>query len=98
MCVCVFVSDLLHAAWHRCSSLYVALTFISPSACCTVHNMHSGEQQRGQLTAATKQHFILLKVTARPKQTDTPLGINPLPVTAPVWMLQSVSDSFRARR
>ena len=55
----------------------VALTFISPSACCTVHYMHNGEQGEGQLTAATEHHFILLKMTARPKQSDTPLGVKP---------------------
>lgn len=55
----------------------VALTFISPSTCCTVHNMHNGEQGEGQLTAATEHHFIPLEMTARPKQNDTPLGVNP---------------------
>ena len=55
-----------------------ALTFISPSACCRVQNMHNGEQGEGQLTAATKQHVILLKVTARPTQSDTAAGNKPL--------------------
>lgn len=54
-----------------------ALTFISPSTRRTVHNMHNGEQGEGQLTAATKQHFILLTVTARPKQNDTAAGNKP---------------------
>ncbi len=66
----------------------VALTFISPSTRCTVHNMHNSEHGEGQLTAATKQHFILLKVTARPKQNDTAAGDKPSSCHSCVWILE----------
>lgn len=52
--------------------------------------MHSDKQAEGQLTAATKHHFILLGVTARPRQTDALLGTNPHLIlsAACVWILE----------
>lgn len=55
------------AAPCRCGfNLYLSFSML--------HSVHNSILEEGQLKSATKQHFILLKVTSRPKQNDTAKG------------------------
>lgn len=68
------------AAPCRCGfNLYLSFSML--------HSVHNSILEEGQLKSATKQHFILLKVTSRPKQNDTAKGNKSSSVMAVVGYL-----------